>query len=53
MIVTPAQLWPCNPSYCIAATRDALAYYEDLVRRFLVAHETAFEMTRSNLRKCA
>ena len=53
MIVPPTQLWPCNPSYGIVVMREALVQHEGLIRRFLVAHETACEMIRSNPQKCA
>ena len=52
-IMPPARLWPFNPSYGIVAMRDDLVRHEDVIRRFLVAHEMACEMIRHDPRKCA
>ena len=52
-IMPPARLWPFNPSYGIVAMRDDLIRHRDVLRRFLVAHETACEMIRHHLDKCA
>jgi len=53
MVMPPARLWPFNPSYGIVAMRDDLARHEEVLRRFLVAHEMACEMIRHHPRKCA
>jgi NitT/TauT family transport system substrate-binding protein len=52
-ILPPARLWPFNPSYGIVAMRDDLVRREDVLRRFLVAHEIACEMIRHDPGKCA
>ena len=52
-IMPPARLWPFNPSYGIVAMRDDLVCHENVIRRFLVAHEMACEMIRHDPRKCA
>jgi NitT/TauT family transport system substrate-binding protein len=52
-IMPPARLWPFNPSYGIVAMRDDSIRHRDVLRRFLVAHETACEMIRHHLDKCA
>ena len=45
--INPDLLWPFNPSYGIVVKRDALIH-EDLLMRFLKAHEAASEMIRHN-----
>ncbi len=52
IVVPPEHLWPFNPSYGIVVREDQLAR-EDLLSRFLAAHEEASELIRRDPRSCA
>ncbi|MEN6609343.1 MAG: ABC transporter substrate-binding protein [Methanoregulaceae archaeon] len=52
LVVPPDQLWPWNPSYGIVVMRNLLAN-EDLLERFLRAHEAASQWIRQDPAGCA
>lgn len=52
LAVPPDQLWPFNPSYGIVVMREMLEK-EDLLLRFLAAHEEACEWIRHDPVTCA
>lgn len=52
IVVPPDRLWPFNPSYGIVVMRHMLAQ-QDLLLRFLSAHEAACEQIRNNPRDSA
>ena len=52
IVIPPDRLWPFNPSYGIIVMRDMLSR-QDLLSRFLSAHEGACEMIRGDPRGCA
>lgn len=52
LAVPPDQLWPFNPSYGIIVMRDQLEK-EELLARFLSAHEAACEWIRRDPAACA
>nr|WP_319375017.1 ABC transporter substrate-binding protein [uncultured Methanoregula sp.] len=52
LIVPPDRLWPFNPSYGIVVMREMLKR-EDLLTRFLTAHESACELIRQDPRAAA
>ncbi len=53
VLYPPAELWPNNPSYGIAARRDFLLHHPDVVERILLLHEEAAETIRRRPRDAA
>lgn len=52
LVVPPDRLWPWNPSYGIVVMRELLAK-EDLLEKFLRAHEAASQWIRQDPAGCA
>jgi NitT/TauT family transport system substrate-binding protein len=52
LVVPPDRLWPFNPSYGIIVMRDMLIQ-EEILTRFLAAHEAACELIRHDPAACA
>lgn len=48
ILIPPHRLWPNNPSYGIVVRKDFLRRHRDVVRQFLVAHETAEAVIRED-----
>ncbi|MDI6875633.1 MAG: ABC transporter substrate-binding protein [Methanomicrobiales archaeon] len=52
IVIPPDRLWPFNPSYGILVRQEMLGR-DDLLKRFLLSHEAACEMIRSDPAACA
>ncbi|MHB8845543.1 MAG: ABC transporter substrate-binding protein [Nitrospirota bacterium] len=48
ILIPPHRLWPNNPSYGIVVRKEFLRMHRDVVKQFLLAHETAETLLRDD-----
>jgi NitT/TauT family transport system substrate-binding protein len=48
ILIPPHRLWPNNPSYGIVVRKEYLREHRDVVKQFLLAHETAEVLLRDD-----